>query len=40
MEERLRPVDWVGIIFIALIGLLPILGTLFMAWWITLGGQP
>jgi hypothetical protein len=40
MEEHLRTSDWIGIVLIALIGLLPILATLIMAWWIMLGGRP
>jgi hypothetical protein len=40
MEERLRVGDWIGMVLIALIGLTPILGMLFVAWWITLGGEP
>lgn len=38
--ENLRPSDWVGLILIALIGLIPVLATLFLAWWIMLGGEP
>jgi hypothetical protein len=36
----LRPSDWIGVLLIALIGLLPVLATLGIAWWILVGGEP
>jgi len=38
--EDLRPSDWVGVILVGLLGLIPILATLVLAWWITFGGRP
>jgi hypothetical protein len=38
--ERLRPSDWVGVLLIGLIGLIPLIATLVIAWWVLLGGEP
>jgi hypothetical protein len=36
--DRLRPLDYVGLVLIGLIGVVPILAVLFVSWWILLGG--
>jgi hypothetical protein len=38
--ESFRISDWLGLLLIALIGLIPILATVMIAWWILFGGQP
>lgn len=34
--RELRPGDWISLTIIALVGLIPIMGTLFVAWWMAL----
>jgi hypothetical protein len=38
--DDLRTSDWIGIALISLLGLIPVLATLVMAWWILFGGEP
>jgi hypothetical protein len=38
--ESFRISDWLGLLLIAMIGLIPILSTVMIAWWILFGGQP
>lgn len=38
--NKLRPLDYLGLTLIGLIGVVPILAALFLSWWILFGGTP
>jgi hypothetical protein len=38
--EEFSVTDWIGVILLGLIGLIPIVATVVIAWYVMFGGQP